>query len=183
VLDFGCGVGRVLRHWADCEGVELYGTDYQDDAITWCRENLAFAKVQTNTLVPVLDYPSGHFNVIYCLSVFTHLPEDMQAEWFAELVRILAPGGVIYFTAHGVHYSYLFDQNSASRFAEGHLVVTGADHPGTNICAAFHPPRYVKQAFAAKFGLEFLEHLPCGARGNPEQDSYLLRKPLVTDIG
>lgn len=183
VLDFGCGVGRVLRHWAGCKGAELYGTDYQDDAISWCRENLTFARVQTNTLAPVLDYPSGHFNVIYCLSVFTHLPADIQKSWFAELVRILAPGGVIYFTVHGTHYSYLFGKEDAARFSEGRLVVTGAEYPGTNICAAFHPPGYVQREFADEFGLELLEHLPCGARGNPEQDSYLLRKPPVTAIG
>lgn len=183
VLDFGCGVGRVLRHWAGCTGAELFGTDYQDEAIGWCRENLPFAQVRTNTLAPVLDYPDGYFNVVYCLSVFTHLPEDMQADWFAELVRILAPGGVIYFTAHGKHYSYLFDKDAAAKFAEGLLVVTGGDRPGTNICAAFHPLRYVERDFAARFGMELVEHLPCGARGNPEQDSYLLRKPLVTGIG
>jgi O-methyltransferase len=183
VLDFGCGAGRILRHWAVYPDVELHGTDYQESAVAWCAANFPFAAMKTNTLTPPLDYADGYFNVIYCLSVFTHLPADMQAAWFAELHRILAPGGVIYFTAHGEHYSYLFDEINAQNFRESRLVVTGGDQPGTNICAAFHPVSYVQKEFADRFSLEIVEHIACGARGNPEQDSYLLRKKLAAAVG
>jgi len=49
---------------------------------------------------PPLPYPAAHFDVIYCLSVFTHLDERMQDAWLAELDRILEPGGVLLLTVY-----------------------------------------------------------------------------------
>ena len=43
VLDFGCGCGRVMRHWNTLHGPNLYGSDYNPVLIKWCRENLPFA--------------------------------------------------------------------------------------------------------------------------------------------
>jgi SAM-dependent methyltransferase len=42
MLDFGCGCGRVLRHWRTLAGPEVYGIDYNPALIDWCRENLSF---------------------------------------------------------------------------------------------------------------------------------------------
>jgi hypothetical protein len=46
--------------------------------------------------------------------------------------------------------------------------------PGTNLCSAYHPERYLRDTFAQ--GFAFLELEPEGARGNPTQDLVLLRK-------
>ena len=35
ILDFGCGCGRILRHWRLVDGQHLYGTDYNQDLIAW----------------------------------------------------------------------------------------------------------------------------------------------------
>ncbi len=178
VLDFGCGVGRVLRYWAKYPAVQVHGTDFQEELLSWCRKNLSFGRFALNTLEPALSYPDGHFNVIYALSVFTHLPEAMQADWFGELMRCLKPGGMLYFTTHGDHYRYLLNSKDAADFDAGRLVELGIDRPGTNICTIFHPRSWLKAHFFEEYGTELVEFIPCGARGNPEQDSYLVRKPL-----
>jgi hypothetical protein len=49
-LDFGCGVGRVLRHWSDVEGPRMHGSDYNPALIAWCRANLRFANFNVNPL-------------------------------------------------------------------------------------------------------------------------------------
>src|SRR5205814_8428002 len=41
VLDFGCGCGRVARHWHDFAG-NLAGCDANEEAIAWCATNLPF---------------------------------------------------------------------------------------------------------------------------------------------
>ncbi len=176
ILDFGCGVGRILRYWADMPNNRLFGTDYQPAAIQWCKANMPFATLTTNSLEPHLDYTAESFDLIYCLSVFTHLPKSIHDEWFSEILRILKQGGLLYFTTHGAYYDYLLDDAARKAFDAGDLVVTGADLPGTNFCASFHPVRYVMRSMIEFHGLTLLEHIPCGAKGNPNQDSYLVRK-------
>jgi len=51
--------------------------------------------------MPPLPYAAESFDVIYCLSVFTHLNETMQDAWLAELRRVLQPGGLLILTVHG----------------------------------------------------------------------------------
>jgi O-methyltransferase len=176
VLDFGCGVGRVLRWWRSYPTVEVHGTDFQKSSVEWCQKNLSFGRFQTNTLQGPLDYPDSHFDLIYCLSVFTHLPEHMQLSWFRELVRILRPQGMIYFTTHGSHYKHLLTSAQRQAFEQDILIETGGEQPGTNHCAIFHPSGYVTKHFIDAHGLALVEFLPCGAAGNPLQDSYLVRK-------
>jgi SAM-dependent methyltransferase len=176
VLDFGCGVGRVLRYWHAYPDVELHGTDINPQSINWCRENLTFATFKTNALQPALDYPDGYFGLVYALSVFTHLPEDIQGPWLRELLRIIRPGGLLYFTTHGDSYRRLLEPDLQSKFDREELIVGGTDDPGSNYCGAFHPPNYVKQRMLEPHGLELVEFLPEGAAGNPTQDSWLVRK-------
>lgn len=101
VLDFGCGCGRTLRWFLrDFPRVEFHGVDVDEEAIAWCRRSLPGATFFQNQPKPPLPYPDRHFDVIYCLSVFTHLDEAMQDLWLAELSRLLVPGGVVLLTVH-----------------------------------------------------------------------------------
>src|SRR4051794_15780343 len=43
VLDFGCGSGRVMRHWVRVSGPRFFGSDYNPDLVAWCEEHLPFA--------------------------------------------------------------------------------------------------------------------------------------------
>src|SRR5437762_5272249 len=43
MLDFGCGCGRVLRHWASL-GTAVYGCDLSPAHVRWCRRNLRFGR-------------------------------------------------------------------------------------------------------------------------------------------
>ena len=67
VLDFGCGCGRVLRHWRGLPR-RISGTDYNPALVGWCARHLAFAEFQLNGLAPPLDYPDEAFELVYALS-------------------------------------------------------------------------------------------------------------------
>ncbi len=175
ILDFGCGVGRVLRHWQGLRGPELHGTDYNPDLIAWCERNLPFARFRLNGLDRGPGYPDGSFDLIYALSVFTHLSEPLQAYWMGEMARLLRPGGHLFFTVHGESYLPGLPASEAAQFRRGELVVHRSRRDGSNDCAVFHPEPYVRRTLAD--GLDVVDFLPEGARGNPHQDVYLLRKP------
>jgi SAM-dependent methyltransferase len=102
VLDFGCGSGRVLRHFADeAHDAELWGCDIHADSVRWLQESLSPPfRFQLNGALPPLDQPDDSFDLVIALSVFTHLP-DSWAQWLCELHRVLKPGGLLLATFHG----------------------------------------------------------------------------------
>jgi len=93
-LDFGCGCGRVLRHFKDFSW-RLFGCDWNARLVRWNRRHLPFAQFAQNGLAPPLPYPDQSFHLIYAFSVFTHLSETLQHAWKSELRRVLKPGGTL----------------------------------------------------------------------------------------
>jgi SAM-dependent methyltransferase len=171
ILDFGCGCGRVIRHLGNL-GADLHGCDRNAAMVSWCQAHLPFAAFLVNDVRPGLPYEPGAFSLVYALSVFTHLPADLQAGWTAELSRVLAAGGVLLVTLHGESRVADLDPQSQAAFRDGRLVVTGSD-PGSNQCNAYHPEAYVMGDFSR--GFEVLEYVPGGA-ATMRQDLLLLRK-------
>jgi SAM-dependent methyltransferase len=173
LLDFGCGCGRVIRNWIGLADVERFGTDLNPAAVRWCRGNLPFATFEENGLAPPLPFDDGRFDLVYALSVFTHLPEELQLAWTKELRRILRPGGWLLLSTHGEPYLERLDAAEQERFRAGDLVVRWEQVAGTNLCSAFHPESYVRSRLAD--GFEVVEFSPQGAAGNPHQDLTVLR--------
>jgi SAM-dependent methyltransferase len=102
VLDFGCGAGRTLRHFLDeaRAGTELWGSDIDASSIDWLAANLCPPlHAVRNEARPPLRIDGG-FDLIWSLSVFTHLT-DQSLPWLAELHRLLAPGGLLVATYMG----------------------------------------------------------------------------------
>ena len=173
VLDFGCGCGRVTRWWSDFHG-RVAGSDVSRSAIEWCRTNLPFARFEQNALAPPLMFDDESFDLVYALSVFTHLTADLQLAWRDEVRRVLRPGGQLLLTTHGRSYVPRLGEEERTSFERGDLVVRWGDVAGTNLCSAYHPETYLRDTFAD--GFDFLELEAEGARGNPTQDLVLLRK-------
>lgn len=107
--------------------------------------------------------------------MFTHLPEPLQHEWFAELTRILRPGG--YLALSTMPERLLPDDHARRRFQEGQLVIVNADDAGTNGCAAFQPRAFMEKVLLPAF--EILDFVP----GGVGQDFWLLRKAMEARPG
>ena len=102
ILEFGCGCGRIML-WLEhvSAAAELHGVDIDERAIRWAQANMPYAAFKVNDPLPPLDYPDEFFDLVYNHSVFTHLDEEYQDKWLAELRRVTKPGGTILLTVHG----------------------------------------------------------------------------------
>ncbi len=177
VLDFGCGVGRIMRHWSSTRGPAWHGTDYNPQLIDWCREHLKFSQFNVNTLSGKLPYGDKTFDFIYAYSVFTHLNEELQFFWIGELSRILKPGGYIYFTTHGDYYLQTLKLEERERFQNGQPVIREQQESGSNFCAVFHPRQYVHETIAR--GFDVIDFIPGSDTESSVHDVHLIQKPAA----
>ena len=173
ILDFGCGCGRVLRFWNGLTHTGVYGTDYNPSLIRWCANSLPFARVSVNAECSPLNYSENTFDMVYAISVFTHLSVEMQSFWLEELIRITKPGGYIIVTVHGVSRASVLSEEQLKQFHKGKLIVRGERYFGTNICGAYHPRHYLEEL--AGGSLTELDYMELGAT-DAAQDVYLFRK-------
>lgn len=96
VLDFGCGSARVLRNFADeAERGVFWGCDIDRASVEWDEAHLTppFRFFQ-NSLAPPLSLPASSLDLIWAMSVFTHIA-DLWSDWLVEMHRLLANGGIL----------------------------------------------------------------------------------------
>jgi SAM-dependent methyltransferase len=175
LLDWGCGCGRVLRHWSTLDGTRVYGCDITPRMVEWCNDNLPFARVARNELAPPLPYGEATFGLVYAFSVMTHLSEELQREWVAECRRVLKPGGYFVFSTLGEYFVSRDRLTPAERrsFEQGNLVVLYQRSSGTSLCSAYHPREYVSQQLAE--GFDVVSFRPAADDGR--HDLHVLQKP------
>jgi hypothetical protein len=100
VLDWGCGAARVLQFLkAERPGWDIHGVDIDAVNIDWCKANIpSMATFQKTPLNPPTGYPDESFDLIYGLSVITHLEEATRNAWIKELARVIKKGGTCVLT-------------------------------------------------------------------------------------
>jgi SAM-dependent methyltransferase len=102
VFDFGCGDGRLIRHFRNIRGIRIVGSDTRAEAIQWCQQTLPGPEYHVNAFNPPLDFlGDSSVDLTYALSVFTHIPLKAQEAWLEELYRITRPGGLLLLTLKG----------------------------------------------------------------------------------
>jgi SAM-dependent methyltransferase len=103
VLDFGCGSGRTLRHFlSEAEEGEFWGADVDGASIEWMQQALCPPlHVWKSAHGPPLGLEPGSFDLIWAISVFTHLPQMSSLPWLLELHRLLKPDGLLIATYYG----------------------------------------------------------------------------------
>ena len=104
VLDFGCGAGRVLPHFAElAPEAACVGCDVDEAAIQWAARHRRRLGWSLTSFQPPLPYADGRFDLVYSVSVFSHLDRGLVALWLDELRRVLAPDGLALLSVHGPH--------------------------------------------------------------------------------
>ncbi len=177
ILDWGCGPGRIIRHLPGivANGCEFYGTDYNKISIDWCTENIFEVKFNHNTLKANLPYFDNFFNIIYGISIFTHLSEQLHYDWYNELYRILKPNGIMFFTTHGDNYKTKLTRKELIKYNKGKLITRGKVKEGHRIYSSFQPTDFMKNLF---YNVEILEHMQIlpDKGGWLPQDIWIVKK-------
>ena len=102
VLDFGCGPGKVLRHFLDEAGrADFEGCDIHRPSVDWVERHLnPPVRAFVNEESPPLPRLDGSYDLIWAMSVFTHLAEG-SLDWLLELHRLLDEDGLLIATILG----------------------------------------------------------------------------------
>ena len=103
ILDFGAGVGRTMQYFTSNDNYSLYACDVDQSAVEYLTKSFPKVQAYKNNYEPPLIYPSNFFDIIYSVSVWTHLPLNLQEPWLDEMHRILKPGGLALITTIGVY--------------------------------------------------------------------------------
>jgi SAM-dependent methyltransferase len=179
ILDFGCGCGRTLLWFAPgSDDSRFYGTDIDPEAIFWCRRHLTFATFSLNGALPPLEYSDETFDLIYAISVFTHLDEDYQFQWLEELRRIAKTGSVALISVIGRHrWQHLHRHDLDEIERRGFAYIRTYQMKGILpdwYQMAYHTEEYVRRNYSRYF--EILDYIPRGIANY--QDLVIVRKKV-----
>jgi SAM-dependent methyltransferase len=98
-LDFGCGVGRLTRALAG-HFRAVVGMDVAPSMIKRARSlnaDCAACSFVVNRSIRLRGIPDGAFDVVYCRLVLQHIRPVFVRRYIPELIRVVAPGGVLMF--------------------------------------------------------------------------------------
>lgn len=177
VLDWGCGPGRVIRHMPAVLGKSnrYYGSDYNETYIRWCTENLTGVDFRRNDLMPPLPFSDASMDLVYGISIFTHLSLRAHEAWITEMHRVLRPGGLLLTTTHGDATMVNLTSHELETYKRGDLVERAQVKEGHRMYAAYQPPAFIQRLIDSRF--EVRKHDP----GKQEswgigQDLWVLRR-------
>lgn len=174
--DFGCGCGRVSTHFAlQHPDLQVVGSDIDPEPIAWLgKTKRPNTNYYVNDSMPPCPF-DGDFDFVYSISVFTHLPEDMQFAWLEEVARQCAPGAIALLTKQGEHFYKSLPMELLSKVKEnGFYYHLGAETDGLPefYRSAYHTDDYIHRVWSKYF--DILDIIPRGYDGH--QDIVVCRK-------
>lgn len=182
-LDFGCGYGRVVRFLTEqVSPSAVWVTDVLPGAAEFCARELGVTAVSA-------PFDGGHrneFEVIYAISVFSHLPLRAGADLLQQMRGALVPGGAVVFTTHGPsvsgspgHYGSEFADRAADITAtlerDGACYLPYRHSKDGSYGVTWHTEPYLRSAVEDATGgaLKVVSVTPRGLGGH--QDVYVLK--------
>ena len=101
VLDVGCGTGNLTltaKRYAGASG-SVYGIDASPEMIEVARKKARRSgseAVFEVGLIEKIAYPDATLDVVISRLVIHHLPDGLKRQGFAEILRVLKPGGLFF---------------------------------------------------------------------------------------
>ncbi|MDB6016521.1 MAG: methyltransferase [Pedosphaera sp.] len=172
MLDWGCGSGRTLTWLQGYPGWKktYHGCDVDAEAIQWLQTSMR-ANVTLCGDLPPLPYAAESFGGLFAFSVLTHIHPQRHRQWYAELHRVLMPGGRAYVTQHGASIAQHADRPAIVTQQFDRQGWAWLEHAGHYKNASMVSESFTQQCLAGLFEVE--DFKDCGYQN---QDAYLLRR-------
>jgi SAM-dependent methyltransferase len=100
MLELGSGAGRLTGYLIEV-AAHVTGIDVSPDMVAYCREAYPAATFEERDLRDLGGYGDGAFSAVVApFNVISILGHDERLALLDELARIVAPGGLLVFSAH-----------------------------------------------------------------------------------
>lgn len=172
-LEFASGHGRFTRHLVRLLPLgALHVSDVVANAVEFAKQQFGVDGFCSNSQPELIKAPR-RYEVVFVLSLFSHLPPSSWAKWLARLMQLAQPGGLLIFSTHGEASAA---REGVSMPSEGcHFVPSSestalsADEYG----CTYATEAYVRAVIRSALGKVEVRHF--GAHFWGYQDAYALR--------
>lgn len=190
-LDFGCSSGSLVRMMAAYSpNSRWHGVDPVSDSVAWASEALPSGHFSQSAQNPPLSFEENYFSGVTAISIWSHFAKEPALNWFAEMARLIKPGGWLFFTTHGLQtIKWLKDKVTPEtverirlslRQNEYHFedVFGSQKHYGLETAEwgdSYLSPRWLVENLSHQWDLKFFLE----GRNQLNQDCYVLKRRWV----
>jgi ubiquinone/menaquinone biosynthesis C-methylase UbiE len=98
-LDFGCGIGRLTQalagHFESVDGVDISNSMIENaKKLNRFPDRVTYHLNQQDNLSL---FPSNQYDFVCSVIVLQHMPSFLQRNYIGEFIRLLKPGGIVFF--------------------------------------------------------------------------------------
>ena len=176
VLEFASGHGRFTRHLVKALGPErVVVSDVVPSAVEFSRTTFGVNGFLSASVPEDVQWP-GRYDLVFVLSLFSHLPRSTWSRWLAVLYAAVAPGGLLVFSTHGIKAAN-FDHVSLDE--DGYFFAASSESTAIDeqeYGTTFTSEAFVLARIAETLGADKLVHKSPVHFWN-HQDAYVLRIP------
>lgn len=173
-LEFASGYGRLTRHLAKFPGADkVHAADLMPESVEFIREKFSIDGFYSNSDAGQLEFPQ-QYEVIFVLSLFSHLPQSSWGAWLQKLLSAVKPGGYLVFSTHGKGFA---SRNNIELDQQGFFFVVSSESShleGGDYGTSITSQAFVENAVAGIDGTEIAlfqaDHFWAG------QDAWAIKK-------
>jgi SAM-dependent methyltransferase len=174
-LEFASGFGRFTRHLVKrLPAGALTVSDIVPEAMQFLPAQFPVQAIASTHSPDDLVLPR-QYQVIFVLSLFSHLPAATWSRWLARLWAATAPGGLLVFTTHGEHCA---ERAKVTLNPDGFAFFGGSE--STALDQAEYGVSYTSEAFvraAVRAHAPGAVHTFMQDHFWSQQDAHILRRP------
>jgi SAM-dependent methyltransferase len=176
VLEFASGYGRITRHFT--KRCNVTASDIHPAAVEMIQSRLKTPAYVSSHGPDELSIP-GEYDLVFAISLFSHLPDATFGPWIAALLSLTKPNGHLLFTTHGPKGRQVFSElPPPGPDGIGFVPLSEqTDLDGQSYGTTTVTPEYVRQKIVSVGG-ELVSYDEIEWWGF--QDQWVVRRPLVS---